>query len=186
MLFSALVAVPVSATVCSGKLLYFFTLYPLIALAGREWKYCRRLLALSLAPAAVLVWAGLVGNSHSILRAVRWICAVASGAYFASVLGSAGIASVLGSAGSFSFFRKLSRLMLLAGSTASKAGQCWAENSMLPLIPRILQSASDSVKQADVAVSEPQNSGPFALPVAVVSWIFLLVSVSGIADGAVK
>ena len=51
---------------------------------------------------------------------------------------------------------------------------------------RILRSASDSVKLADYTVSKPHDSGPFALPVAVVSWIFLLVSVSGIADGLVK
>jgi hypothetical protein len=186
MLFSALVAVPVSAMVCNEKLLFFFTLFPLVALAGRKWKYCRRFLVLSTAPAVVLAWASLTGNSLSILRSVRWICAVASGTYFASVLGSAGIASVLGSSGSFSFFRRLSRLMLLAGSTASKAGECWLNNSRLPLVPRILRSASDSVKLADYTVSEPQDSGHLALPVAVVSWIFLLVSVSGIADGLVK
>ncbi len=186
MLFSALVAVPVSAVLCNGKFLYFFALFPVAAFAGREWKYCRRFPALSLAPAVVLAWASLTGNSQSTMRSVRWICAVASGTYFASVLGSAGIASVLNSADSFPFLRKLSRLMLLAGSTASKAGHCWADNSSLPLIPRILQSASDSVEQANVTIPKPRNSGPIALPVAVVSWIFLLISVSGIADGVVK
>jgi len=186
MLFSALVAVPVSAMVCNEKFLYFFALFPLVALAGRKWKYCRMFLVLSSAPAAVLVWASLTGNGQSLFRSIRWICAVASGSFFASVLGSAGIASVLGSFGSFSFFRRLSQLMLLAGSTASKAGECWVNNSRLPLVPRILRSASDSVKLADYTVSEPQNSGYFGLPVAVVSWLFLLVSVSGIADGLVK
>lgn len=186
MLFSALVAVPVSAMACTEKFLYFFTLFPIVGLAGRNWKYCRRFLVLSTAPAVVLVWASLTGNSQSIFRSIRWICAVASGTYFASVLGSAGIASVLGSSGSFPLFHRFSQLMLLAGSTASKAGECWEMNSRLPLVPRILRSASDSVKLADYTVSKPQDSGPVALPVAVVSWIFLLVSVSGIADGLVK
>lgn len=186
MIFSALLTVPVSAMVCTSDFLYFFILFPVVAVAGRKWKYCRRLLFLSFPPVVLLVWAYHIGNNQSALRSLRWICALAPGTYFASELGTAGVAGVLRSIRPFPFAGKLSELMLMAGSTASNARQLWVENSELPFFSRILQTAGESVSEANPVVQEWQPSGVLPVLIAVVSWVFLLVSISGIADGVAR
>jgi hypothetical protein len=180
MIFAALVAVPFSAMMCVNSLLYFFILFPVAALAGGKRGYLRRLVLMCFPSVVMLIWFYFSGNSQSTVRSLRWICAIASGTYFATVLGSSGIAAVLKS---IPFAAGLSDLMLLAGGTAFRAGACWAENSELPLVARVIQSASDSIGKAESVVPEKKPSDFFSLSVAVVSWIFLLVSVSGVADG---
>ena len=186
LLFSAMLAVPLSAMICTSNFLYFFILFPVVAVTSGRWKYCQRLLLLSVPPAVLLVWAYLSGNNQSAVRSVRWICALTSGTYFASELGTAGIAAVLRSIKTVDFTGKLSELIIMAGSTASNVRQCWAENSDLPLFSRILQSAGDSVSKASSALPESNPSGVLPFSLAVVSWLFVLVSVSGIADGIVE
>lgn len=186
LVFAALLTVPLSAMLCSSSLLYFFILFPVAAVSSGNWKYCKSICFLLFPPSVLLVWACLAGNDQSALRSIRWICALASGTYFASELGTAGMAGVLGSMIPFPFTAKLSELMLLAGSTASNVRQCWVENAELPLFRRILESAGDSVSKANLNLPEQQSLGVFPLSVAAVSWIFLLVSISGIADGVVR
>jgi len=130
-----------------------------------------------------MIWAYLTRSDHSSLTSLRWICALASGTYFASELGTAGMVSVLESMKHIPFAARLSELLTLAGSTASNVRSCWAANSELPLLQRILRSADDSVAQADLTPSAAQQCGVIPFLVSIVSWIFLLVSVSGIADG---
>ncbi|MCK5131184.1 MAG: hypothetical protein KAR40_03425 [Candidatus Sabulitectum sp.] len=186
MVFSALLAVPLSAMICTSNLLYFFVLFSVASIASGRWKYCRRLFFLSFPPAVLLVWAYLSGNNQSTLRSIRWICALASGTYFASELGTGGMAGVLQSMRPFPFTEKLSVLMQMAGSTASNVRPCWVGNSELPLFSRILQTAGDSVSKANSVLPERKPCGVLPLSVAVLSWIFLLLSVSGIADGMVR
>ncbi len=183
MVFAALLSVPFSAMICTCNFLYFFVLFPVAAISSGNWKYCRSLFFLSFPPAVFLAWAYFTGNEQSTLRSMRWICALASGTYFASELGTAGMAGVLRSMRPFPFTEKLSELMLMAGSTALNARRCWEENTELPLIQRILQSAGDSVSRASPDIPEQHPLGVFPLSVAAVSWIFMLVSISGIADG---
>ncbi|MCD4708310.1 MAG: hypothetical protein K8S62_11300 [Candidatus Sabulitectum sp.] len=186
LVFATLLTVPLSAMICTSNFLYFFILFPAAAVFSGRWKYCGRLFFLSFPPVVLLVWACLAGNDQSALRSLRWICALASGTYFASELGTAGTAGVLRSMRMFPSAGKLSELMLLAGSTASNVRRCWMENAELPLFPRIIQSAGDSVSGASLNLPEQQPPGVFPLSIAVVSWLFVLVSVSGIADGVVE
>ncbi len=183
MLFSALLAVPLSAMLCTGDSLYFFILFPLVAITQRRWMYCKRLFFMTLPPVIFLIWAYFVGDDSGYVRSIRWICALASGTYFAAELGTAGMASVLGSLESIPFTRRLSDLMLLAGSTAINVRKFWVDNSELPLFRRIIQSAGDSVAGAELHSPQRKPIGILPLSVAVISWVFLLISVSGIAEG---
>ncbi len=183
MLFSALLAVPLSAMLCSGNSLFFFILFPLAAVVQGKWMYCKRLFFLTLPPVIFLVWAYWGGNKSGYLSSIRWICAITSGTYFAAELGTTGIASVLGSVKFLPFAGRLSDLMLLAGSTAANVRKCWVENSDLPLSRRIIQSAADSVAGAELHSPQHNPVGILPLSVAVMSWVFLLISVSGITEG---
>ena len=184
MVFAALLATPISAMLCAENLLPFFILFPLSSLIGKNWKYCKSLPFLLVAPAIFLIWAFIEGSGHSTMRSLRWICALTSGSYFASALGTAGIARVMHSFSSIPFAAKLSDLMVMAGSTVSNVRHYWSEYSNLPLLQRILQSAVESVSNTSSDIIEAGE--PAAIPVlmAVVSWVFFLVSVSGIAGGA--
>lgn len=183
MLFSALLAVPLSAMLCSGNSLFFFVLFPLVAIAQGKWMYCKRLFFLTLPAIIFLVWAYFGDNKSGFIDSIRWICAITSGIYFAAELGTAGIAGVLGSVKSLPFAGRLSDLMLLAGSTAANVRKCWLENSDLPLSRRIVQSATDSVAAAELHSPQHKPMGILPLSVAVVSWVFLLISISGITEG---
>ena len=130
-----------------------------------------------------MVWVYLTGNDQSLLTSVRWICALASGTYFASELGTAGMAGVLESMKPLPFSARLSELLILAGSTASNVRRCWAANSDLTLLSRIIQSTGDSVAKADSTLSAAEQCGVIPFSLSIVSWVFMLVSVSGIADG---
>lgn len=186
MVFSALLMVPLSAMMCTYNLLYFFILFPMAAIVTGKWKYCQRLFFLLLSPFMVLVWAHVTGNNLAVVRSVRWICALATGTFFASELGTAGMADVFLSMKSLPYTKKFSELLLMAGSTASNVRLCWAENADLPLVSRILRSSDDSVSKACPTRSERRSPGRFTLLVAVFSWIFMLVSISGIMDGVVR
>ncbi|MCK5786951.1 MAG: hypothetical protein KAH54_10400 [Candidatus Sabulitectum sp.] len=183
LIFTALLSVPLSAVICHRIFLYFFILFPLSAVVTANWRYCRALLLLSLPPVVFLVWSYFSGNGESLQRSLRWICALASGSYFASELGTAGVALVLRSMRPFPLTGKLSELMLLAGSVTGNAKQCWKENVELPLLQRIIQSAEDSVSKAEPVVPEQTSTAAVPLFIAMLSWLFLLVSISGIADG---
>ncbi len=185
MMFAAMLTVPISAMICPGSFLLFFILFPLSAILSANWMYCKSLFFLLVTPAIFLVWAFLSGNEQSFLRSLRWICALTSGTYFASELGTSGMAAVLMAMKGFPFTGKLAELMLMAGGTASNARQCWVENAEMSLFSRVLQSVSDSVANARPAPVELRPSGAFPVSVAVVSWLFLLVSLSGIADRVV-
>lgn len=185
MMFASMLTVPVSAMICPRNFLLFFILFPISAILSANWMYCKSLFFLLLTPAIFLVWAFLSGNEQSSLRSLQWICALTSGTYFASELGSSGMAAVLMAMKGFPFAGKLAELMLLAGGTASNARQCWIENAEMPLFSRVLQSVSDSVEKARPVHGELRPSGAFPVSIAVVSWLFLLVSLSGIADGVV-
>ncbi len=183
MVFSALLVVPVSAMICVDSFLYFFILFPVAAVSAGKWMYCRRLIVVSFPPAVLMIWAYLTGNDQSSLTSLRWICALASGTYFASELGTAGMAGVLDSMRLLPFSARLSELLTLAGSTASNVKSCWAAKSDLPLFSRIIQSAGDSVAKADSTLPAAEQCDVIPFSLSIVSWVFLLVSVSGIADG---
>jgi hypothetical protein len=180
MMFAALLTAPLSALICSRYWLFFFAVFPLAALFSSGIRYIRSLLLLSIPPGVVLIWAHLTGNADTAQRSLRWICTIASGTYFAVELGTGGIADVVRSVGSSSFARRFSDLMLMAGNTASNAREYWVRHSDLPLHRRILKTASDSVEKALPVESEIKQSGIVPVSVAVLSWLFLVVSISGI------
>ena len=134
----------------------------------------------------MLVWAYYSGNHSSTLGSLRWICALSAGTYFASELGASGISQVFQSMNDFPFAEKFSDLMLLAGSVAERSKEYWTDNAGLPFKQRIFQTTSDAVLKATITKMEKQSINLFPLSVAVISWLFLLVSISGIADGAVN
>ena len=181
LIFTALLSVPVSAFICRSTFLFFFIIFPLSALVTANWRYCRALLLLSFPPVVFLVWSYLSGNEQGFQRSLRWICALASGSYLASELGTAGVALVLRSMRPLPLTGKLSELMLLAGSTAGNVKKCWKENVELSLLQRIIQSAEDSVSKAEPAVPEQTSTGKVPFYIAILSWLFLLVSISGVA-----
>lgn len=182
MLFSALLAVPFSAMLCSDNSLYFFALFPLVAVAQGKWMYCKRLFFLTLPATIFLVWTYFEGSQSGFIDSIRWICAISSGTYFAAELGTTGIAGVLGSVKFLPFMGRLSDLMLLAGSTAVRVRKCWMENSDLPLMLRISQTAADSIAGAELIPPQQKSVGILPLSVAAMSWVFLLISVSGITE----
>ncbi len=186
MLFSALLAVPLSAMICDSSFLYFFLIFPFTALLSRKFIYCKRLFLLSIAPSMMLVWAYYSGNIPSSLRSLRWICALSAGTYFASELGTSGISQVFQSMKGFSAAKRFSHLMLLAGSVAEKSKEFWTDNADLPFKQRIFQTTSDAVSKATVTKVEKQSVSLSPILVAVISWLFLLVSISGIADGVIN
>ncbi|MCP4646269.1 MAG: hypothetical protein GY852_00850, partial [bacterium] len=101
----------------------------------------------------------------------------------ASELGVSRLAEILRSMSSFPPAEKLSELMIIAGSTASNARQCWHIHAALPLPDRIIQSAADSVNRASPLSVVSDKPGVLPVVLAVLSWIFFIFSVSGITGG---
>lgn len=178
MVFASMVAAPASAFLCPWQWLYFFALYPASALGGLRFTYFRNLFFIALPPFAAFLWAVATNHPESASRSLRWICAAASGIYFAGALGPSGIASVLSAAGA----RRLSETMALAGSAASSAGRIWKRNKDLPAAQRLWTTLKESASPA-ASIGVPFHPpGPFPVILAAVSWVFLLVSVSGRAS----
>ena len=167
--------------ICSSEFLFFYAVFPLAAVFSAGFRYIRSFLLLCFPPGIILAWAYFTGNTDTALRSLRWICAIASGTYFAVELGTQGIAGVLRSTGSFPYAEKLSDLMLMAGDTASNAKQKLAEEQSIAFVSRILLTATDSVENSRSVQSEIEQPGLLPVSIAVMSWLFLLVSVSGIA-----
>lgn len=176
MVFASMAAAPVSAFLCPAHWLAFFVLYPAASLAEKKLTYFRNLFFIALPPLTAFIWASLSNHPESASRSIRWACAVASGVYFAGALGPAGIASVLRTAGA----RRLSHTMFLAGDAASAARMNWKRNRELPVRERVAVTVRDSIS---ITAASPQNAsasqGPFPVTVAVISWAFLLLSISG-------
>lgn len=180
LVLASLLASPASAFLCHQRWLAAFALFPLAALAERRWRYFRNLLGVGFAPLALLVWASAHGEPEAAARSLRWLAAVSSGLYFASVLGPGGIASVIGEAGSFPPAVRLSRTMLQAGGSAAAAGAGWSRGAELPMTERVAAALIHSLEAEPLPIQEVR---PGMLPsaLAVVSWGFLLLSTSGAA-----
>lgn len=180
MVFAALVATPASSFLCGYSYLLFFLVFPLGAILEKRPVYFRNLALIAAAPSIVFVWGTLSGHYESTPTALRWICAVSGGVYFAGALGPRGIASVLGQTRRFSPAARLSETMMLAGGAASSAKDLWKKNSDLPLSERIAATLKDALlSEIEPAEEETAAAGAVAISVAVVSWLFLLASVAG-------
>ena len=175
MVFASMAAAPASAFLCPAHWLVFFMLYPVVSLAQKKLTYFRNLFFIALPPVTVFVWALLSHHPESASRSIRWVCAVASGVYFAGTLGPGGIASVLEMAGA----QRLSDTMSLAGDAVSAARLNWKRYGELPVRERVSVTVRDSV----LISASPQiisgSQGPVPVAVAVVSWLFLLLTISG-------
>jgi len=175
MVLASMLAAPVSAFLCPVQWLYFFALYPAMSLAERKLAYFRNLFFMVLPPAAVFLWSILSDHSASALSSLRWACAVASGVYFAQTLGPGGIGYLLGIAG----VKGLSNTMSIAGEATSAARLHWRENSDLPVMERAAAAVKNSLSGRESPQRADLSLGLLPVIVAVVSWLFLLVSISG-------
>jgi len=175
MVFASLTAVPVSAFICPFHWLLFFALYPAASLIEKKLTYFRNLFFIALPPLTAFAWATLSNHPESASRSIRWVCAVSSGVYFAGSLGPGGIAAVLEMAGA----GRLSDTMSLAGEAISAARTNWREHRALPVRERALVTVRDSVSVKGYPRNVLVSPGPVPLTVAVISWMFLVISLSG-------
>ncbi len=179
MVFAALVAVPASAFLCPAGLLPCFALFPLAALFHLFPGYFRNLLLMASGPVLYMAWALAAGNPAGSLTALRWVCALSAGVYFAGSLGPAGIASVLGLARGFPPAARLSEAMMFAGGAASAAGVRWRAHRDRPVRERLTAAVAEALRSPEPAAAPERPPGRLALFVSVLSWCFLLLSVSG-------
>lgn len=179
MVFAALLAVPASAFLCPAAFLPCFALFPLASLVRFRPGYFRNLLFISPGPVLFLIWALATGNSSGALVALRWVCALSAGVYFAGSLGPGGIASVLGNARGFPPAARLSETMILAGGAASAAGEYWKVHRGRPVRERLTMTVTDALGAGEPVPGPRKPPGRLAVFVAALSWCFFILSVSG-------
>ncbi len=168
------------AMYCSQQILYFYIIYPFTALLTKKWGYFKALIFLILPPAFLLIWTYFFSQQNSTIKSLRWILSIISGVYFASELGSSGISSVLRSF-QFSFAHKLADVIDLGGKVVLGVKPYWLQYKDVTLTERVVLTVENSIKNVSLLDTRKERKiHPAAVTVAFLSWLLVLLTISGV------
>jgi hypothetical protein len=175
MLFAGMLSAPVAAMLCPSRFLFFWGVFPLVAVLEGHRAWFGRFAFLALPPFILMILAIKGGNDAAAAASLRWGCALASGSFFAVSLSAGGMAGVLQHLGASG----LARVILLSGDTARRTRLAWMEYRSLPVAQRAARAVTQAVEGAVPVPVIRSGPGPASVSAAVLSWVLFLVSISG-------
>ena len=185
-LFAGLLAGPASAFIVGSAALPLYVLFPAMCLPTEARRGMIRILPVASAPALVLVWGVLSGNTAAAERAVRWLAAVVTGASISGALGASRASSLLFSlsrrAGMGGLTESLAMAVSLAGPFSRRIRDVFIQSRRNGLnLTDSFERALSSVHGMGMPERDERSARSIlSLLSALLAWLLLLAGIMGV------